>query len=111
MILFVQLILTPATSQSASLSFRLEPALEKEIRSVIRRTLSPRHVPQQIFQVQQIPYTRNGKKMELVAKAVLQGQPIQNPDSISNPESLPEYEAIRLELQSEGCQNFVSHPH
>ncbi len=90
------------------------PAVEKleaQIRSVIRSTLTPRHVPSRIFWVQQIPYTRNGKKMELVVKSILHKQPIVNPNSIGNPEALAEYEAIRLQLQPEGRQNFVSHPH
>ncbi len=88
-----------------------EKELEEQIRSTLRRTLSPRHVPYRIFWVHQIPYTRNGKKMELVVKAILQNEPISNPDSVGNPESLAEYEATRFLLQQEGRQNFVSHPH
>jgi acetoacetyl-CoA synthetase len=102
-LLFVQRI-----SESPS---QKEEELKTQIRSLIRGALSPRHVPYRIFVVQQIPYTRNGKKMELVVKAILHAKPIPNPDSIANPESLAEYAAIHLELQQEGRQNFVKHPY
>ncbi len=41
----------------------LSSALIKDIRSSIRASLSPRHVPAYIFEVDDIPYTVNGKKV------------------------------------------------
>ncbi|SJK97182.1 related to acetoacetyl-CoA synthetase [Armillaria ostoyae] len=41
----------------------LSSALIKDIRGSIRASLSPRHVPAYIFEVDDIPYTVNGKKV------------------------------------------------
>lgn len=45
--------------------------LVEKINQAIRIQLSPRHVPSYIIQVQDIPYTMNGKKAEVVIKKVL----------------------------------------
>ena len=55
---------------------------------------SPRHIPKKIFQVDNIPYTINGKKVEIAIKNLIEGTPIENLDSILNPESLKEYSKI-----------------
>lgn len=67
------------------------PLLSK-IRDAIRTMLSPRHVPSHIFQVQTLPYTMNGKRIENVIKSVVCGETVKNTDSIINPECLKEYE-------------------
>ena len=70
-------------------------ALSDEIRDAIRQSLrehfTPRHVPDEIIQVQEIPYTLTGKKMETPVKKLLMGLPAgrsANPDAMQNPESL-----------------------
>jgi acetoacetyl-CoA synthetase len=45
------------------------------LRRVIRSELSPRHVPDRIIAIGEVPYTLNGKKCELPAKAVIAGVP------------------------------------
>ncbi len=53
--------------------------------------LSPRHVPDEIFAIPDIPRTLSGKKMELLIKKILLGTPPEqaaNPDSMSNPQVL-----------------------
>ncbi len=76
---------------------QLQPgmALSDEIRDAIRQSLrehfTPRHVPDEIIQVQEIPYTLTGKKMETPVKKLLMGLPAgrsANPDAMQNPESL-----------------------
>jgi len=57
----------------------LDAALDKRIRQVIREALSARHVPNDIFQVNAIPRTLSGKKMELPVKKLLLGA---EPDSV-----------------------------
>ena len=57
----------------------------------IRTKLSPKHLPRKIFQVQDIPYTINGKKTELAVKKILRNQIIENIDSVRNPDCLDEY--------------------
>ncbi|MEN9418592.1 MAG: hypothetical protein RI988_2212 [Pseudomonadota bacterium] len=51
----------------------LDEALQVRIRSAIRQGLGPRYVPSALFQVQAIPRTLSGKKMELPIKKLLLG--------------------------------------
>jgi acetoacetyl-CoA synthetase len=53
----------------------LDDALAQRLRAGIRTALSPRHVPDEIFQVSAIPRTLSGKKMELPVKKLLMGTP------------------------------------
>ena len=53
----------------------LDDALIKRMKDVIKRALSARHVPNDIFQVSAIPRTLSGKKMELPVKKLLMGTP------------------------------------
>jgi len=69
----------------------LTPQLEATLRERIKVALSARHVPNEIFQVTEIPRTLAGKKMELPVKKLLLGHAldkIANPDAMSNPASL-----------------------
>lgn len=70
----------------------LDEQLEKLIREKIRAEISPRFMPDKIYQVNDIPKTLNGKKMEVPIRKLLLGfemEKVINPDSMSNPESLP----------------------
>ena len=53
----------------------LDDALTKRMRESIKTALTPRHVPNEIFQVSAIPRTLSGKKMELPVKKLLMGTP------------------------------------
>lgn len=69
----------------------LTPALEQAIRQVLRQQYSPRHVPDWIEAVPDIPYTISGKKLELPVKKLLLGQPLEqavNLGAVRNPEAL-----------------------
>ncbi|MDB4896647.1 MAG: Acetoacetyl-CoA synthetase [Firmicutes bacterium] len=69
----------------------LDPALLARINDRIRRELSPRHVPDEIFAVPDIPRTLNGKKMEVPVQKILTGSPPEraaNLGSMANPESI-----------------------
>jgi acetoacetyl-CoA synthetase len=69
----------------------LTPQLEATLRERIKVALSARHVPNEIFQVTEIPRTLSGKKMELPVKKLLLGHAldkIANPDAMANPGSL-----------------------
>jgi acetoacetyl-CoA synthetase len=70
-------------------------SLTAEIKDTIKRTLrstySPRHVPDEIIAVNDIPYTISGKKMEMPVKKILMGKPLEqsvNTGSVKNPGSL-----------------------
>jgi acetoacetyl-CoA synthetase len=51
-------------------------ALVTSLRAAIRTRLSPRHVPDEIFVMEKLPHTLNGKKLEVPLKRVLQGVPV-----------------------------------
>lgn len=67
---------------------------KKQIREQIKKNTTPRHVPREIHVVQDIPYTRSGKKVELAVSKIIHGKPVTNLEALANPESLKEYEAF-----------------
>jgi acetoacetyl-CoA synthetase len=72
----------------------LDDDLMGRIKQSIRENTSPRHVPNEIFAVPDIPKTLNGKKLEVPVKKILSGTPPEkaaSKDSLSNPESLDRF--------------------
>ena len=74
----------------------LDDEIRQSIRDAIRNFATPRHVPAKIFQVDDIPYTVNGKKSELAVRDVVHGHPVRNVGSIANPESLEAFRQLPL---------------
>ncbi|TNE52730.1 MAG: acetoacetate--CoA ligase [Bacteroidetes bacterium] len=69
----------------------LDDALVNSIKKALRSEYSPRHVPDTIIEVPDIPYTISGKKMETPVKKILQRKPLDkayNRDSMKNPEAM-----------------------
>jgi acetoacetyl-CoA synthetase len=69
----------------------LDPATVENIRATLRREYSPRHVPDKIFAVDDIPITLTGKKLEVPVRRILMGVPVEkaaNRDAVANPRSL-----------------------
>jgi acetoacetyl-CoA synthetase len=69
----------------------LDADLLERIRMQLRSEYSPRHVPDRILQVEAIPYTLTGKKMEVPVRRVLMGMPVEqvaNRSATANVESL-----------------------
>ncbi|KAI5475878.1 hypothetical protein MNV49_000760 [Pseudohyphozyma bogoriensis] len=68
----------------------LTEAMKKELALAIRSSLSVRHVPAVMTQVEEIPVTTNGKKVETYVKKLVNGQPLatMNTSALANPESL-----------------------
>ena len=73
---------------------QLTGELAGKIRALIRENASPRHVPAKIISIKDIPYTINGKKVELAVRNVIHGKPVLNQDALANPESLEYYKDI-----------------
>jgi acetoacetyl-CoA synthase len=76
----------------------LNDELKAEITRALRQQYSPRHVPDNIFQVAAIPYTLSGKKLELPIKKIFSGVPVEKAvslDVMRNRESLDDFERIR----------------
>jgi acetoacetyl-CoA synthetase len=82
-------VLAPGLTLNADLQNRLSHA--------IKTALSPRFVPNEIFQVAEIPRTLSGKKQELPIKKLMLGQPLEkvvNKDAMANPGCLDWYVAL-----------------
>ncbi len=70
---------------------RLEDELMDKIKRNIREKTTPRHVPAKILTVNDIPYTINGKKVELAVNKIIHNQDVENRDALKNPEALDNY--------------------
>ncbi|MEZ4861631.1 MAG: acetoacetate--CoA ligase [Caldilineaceae bacterium] len=69
----------------------LDDELRQRIKRKIREDISPRHVPNEIIAVAEIPYTLSGKKMEVPVRRILLGHPLEkaaNPGAMRNPHAL-----------------------
>ena len=66
----------------------LTEKLKKDIKDWIRKNTTPRHVPAKIVAVEDIPYTLNGKKVELAVHNVIHNEPVLNKDALLNPNVL-----------------------
>jgi len=68
--------------------------LTKQIKQSIRNNCSPRHVPAIVLETKDIPYTINGKKVEIAVKKIIHGDTVTNKDALANPESLDLYQNL-----------------
>ncbi|TYA74071.1 acetoacetate--CoA ligase [Seonamhaeicola marinus] len=69
----------------------LTEEVKQAINNQLKSDYSPRHVPDEIIEVADIPYTISGKKMEAPIKKILLKMPIEksiNIDAMRNPESV-----------------------
>jgi len=69
----------------------LDEDLQKTIKRRIREDCSPRHVPNEILQIEEVPRTLSGKVLEVPVKKILMGTPPEmaaSVDSLANPRSL-----------------------
>jgi acetoacetyl-CoA synthetase len=69
----------------------LTPTLKKQIETLIRVKLSPRHIPAKILQVRGVPKTINGKVMEMAVRKLIKGEAIDNISVVANPECIEDY--------------------
>jgi acetoacetyl-CoA synthetase len=69
----------------------LSDELSKEVARRIREQCSPRHVPNEIFVIDEVPRTLSGKVLEVPVKRILMGTPVDqaaSKDSLANPAAL-----------------------
>jgi acetoacetyl-CoA synthetase len=81
----------------------LDDAVRVRLNDAIKTALSPRFVPNEIFQVAEIPRTLSGKKQELPIKKLLLGQPLEkvvNREAMANPGCLDWYVALAKARES-----------
>ncbi|KTD10701.1 acetyl-CoA synthetase [Legionella gratiana] len=79
-------------------NMKLTEEISNKIRLTIRQNASPRHVPAKILQVADIPRTISGKIVEVAVRQVVHGLPVNNLQSLANPQAL-DYFKDREELQ------------
>jgi acetoacetyl-CoA synthetase len=69
----------------------LDDGLKARIRERIRKAASARHVPDEVYAIDEVPRTLTGKKMELPVRKLLLGMPVDkaaSADAMANPRSL-----------------------
>jgi acetoacetyl-CoA synthetase len=59
----------------------LDDSLRERIRARLRTDYSPRHVPDKIYQIEAVPMTLTGKKLEVPVRRILMGMA---PDKAAN---------------------------
>src|SRR5699024_6115843 len=69
----------------------LDSALITQIKEAIKQNCSPRHMPDDVYLIKEVPRTLNGKKLEVPVKRLLSGESadkVVNRGSMSNPEAI-----------------------
>lgn len=72
----------------------LDDELLTAIKSKLKSSCSPRHVPSQIFAISDVPKTRSGKLVELAVKQVINGKSVENLGAIAKAEVLEEIKRV-----------------
>jgi acetoacetyl-CoA synthetase len=76
----------------------LSADLKQRISATIRADFSPRHVPDDIIAVPEIPYTISGKKLEIPVKKILLGKAVEksvNMGAVRNPSAIEYFVKMR----------------
>jgi acetoacetyl-CoA synthetase len=81
----------------------LDEELAAQIKRRIREDCSPRHVPNEIRQIERVPRTLSGKVLEVPVKRILMGMPPEQAasvESLADPRSLDYFVALAGEVAS-----------
>lgn len=73
------------------LGFSLDNLLKSKIRSTLQTKASAKHAPGLIIEVDKIPYTRSGKKVELAIRDIAMGLEPTNREALQDPTAFDEY--------------------
>ena len=74
----------------------LDDALVARIRRRVREDCSPRHVPDEVLAIPEVPRTLSGKALEVPVKRILLGLPV-DVSAVANPAALEPFRSARLE--------------
>ncbi|MFC7276832.1 acetoacetate--CoA ligase [Paractinoplanes rhizophilus] len=88
-----ELLLFVVLADGAELTDELVGTIRRELRTA----LSPRHIPDEIFQVRAVPRTLSAKKLEVPVKRILTGTPVESAaakGALVNPDSLVAFEEL-----------------
>ncbi|HEX3512244.1 MAG TPA: acetoacetate--CoA ligase [Solirubrobacteraceae bacterium] len=81
----------------------LDDALAARIKQRIREDCSPRHVPNEVRQIAEVPRTLSGKVLEVPVKRILMGAPPEQAasrESLANPAALDYFVALAEEMRA-----------
>ena len=81
----------------------LDDGLVNEIKARIREQCSPRHVPNEIHAIAEVPRTLSGKALEVPVKRILMGTPAEQAasrDSLANPDALDYFSELASKLET-----------
>ena len=81
----------------------LDDAMKQTIAGRLRAECSPRHVPDDMHEVPDIPYTLSAKKMELPVRRILRGAPVDSVaarDAMRNPEAIDWFAAFSRSIRA-----------
>ena len=87
----IRIVLFVVLKKEIELTENLKVKLKKKI----RQEASPRHVPEKIISVLDVPRTKNGKIVELAVKNLVDGNEINNKEALANPEVLDQFKDIK----------------
>jgi acetoacetyl-CoA synthetase len=93
----LRMILFVVLREDVTLDERLEGAIKRRI----REDCSPRHVPNDVLQIAEVPRTLSGKVLEVPVKRILMGAPpheAASVDSLANPASLDYFVGLAANL-------------
>jgi acetoacetyl-CoA synthetase len=79
----------------------LDDELRKALARRIRERCSPRHVPDEVFEIAEVPRTLSGKALEVPVKRILMGTPPEQAasrDSLANPAALDYFSELAATL-------------
>jgi acetoacetyl-CoA synthetase len=85
----------------------LDDVLTQRIRQLLSSSLSPRHVPDAVLAVADIPKTLTGKKLEVPVRRILEGAPaadVTSTGTLANPESIADFVQIAQQRGSEAVR-------
>ena len=84
------------------MSDEIEPPQDvvDRVKTTLRTTASPRHVPAAIAYCPEIPVTTNGKKVEVAVARALAGRPVTERGALRNPSALDFFVHVRPHLDA-----------
>lgn len=80
---------------------QLDDALRARINQQLRQRLSPRHTPDEVFAIPEVPYKLTNKKLEVPVKRLLTGAPrdtVVSDGAVRNPHALDIFEELSPRL-------------
>ena len=83
---------------------QLTGTLENKIATTLSRQCSPRHVPDKVYVIEEVPYTLTGKKLEVPVKKLLLGiaaDKALNKGAIANPQTMDFFIDLAGRLEDE----------